>query len=156
MVVLLTDTEITSLVSERKTLPQDFYLSGNLKPKRGHRERDFALTGVSDSKFLLILRQSLIDPLDFSAILGYQPPKASRIFRLRRYNGRSHEHTNKIERQTFYDFHIHFASERYQQVGLAEDAFAEVTRRYSDFTTALDCLLLDCGCETSDIDPRLF
>ena len=55
------------------------------------------------------------------------------LFRLRRYNGRSHQHTNKIEEITFYDFHIHTATERYQDAGYAEEHFAEVTDRYVDF-----------------------
>ena len=69
------------------------------------------------------------------------------LFRLRRHNGKSHEHTNQIEQITFYDFHIHMATERYQELGTREDAFAEVTDRYGDYESALRCLVEDCGFE---------
>jgi hypothetical protein len=103
------------------------------------------ITGANGSEFRLILRQSLFNILDFSTILAYYGKSSSQVFRLRRYNGKSHEHTNKIERQTIYDFHIHYATERYQHSGLREDAYAEATTRYSDIQGALNCLIQDCG-----------
>lgn len=44
---------------------------------------------------------------------------------------------------TFYDFHIHIATERYQEIGTREDAYAEPTDRYGDFHSALQCLIDD-------------
>jgi hypothetical protein len=143
--ILLTDTEIAALLSEAKLLESGYLSKMQLRPKRGHKERELEVTGTNGSEFRLILRQSAFNVLDFSAILAYSPKSSSQFFRLRRYNGKSHEHTNKIERQTFYDFHIHFATERYQQSGLREDAYAEVTNRYGDFLGALSCLMGDCG-----------
>lgn len=67
------------------------------------------------------------------------------LFRLRRYNGKSHEHTHRIEGLTLYDFHIHLATKRYQARGLREDSYAEPTERYSDLRSAIRCLLSDCG-----------
>ena len=116
-----------------------------LRPKRGHSERKLDITGANGSEFRLILRQNLLNVLDFSVILAYSVSSSSQVFLLRRYNGKSHEHTNKIERQTFYDFHIHFATERYQRSGWKDEAYAEVTNRYGDFQGALDCLIQDCG-----------
>ena len=53
-------------------------------------------------------------------------PQSNRVFRLRRYNGKSHEHTNPIEKEIFYDFHIHTATERYQVLeNKKEDTYAE-------------------------------
>ena len=66
---------------------------------------------------------------------------------MRRHNGKSHEHTNQIEQSTFYDFHIHMATERYQELGTREDAFAEATDRFGDYESALRCLVDDCGFE---------
>ena len=85
--------------------------------------------------------------MDFSVILAVRVPQSRRLFRLRRYNGKSHEHTNHIERVTFYDFHIHFATERYQEIGAREDTFAEPTDRYSDIGGALDCVISDANFE---------
>ena len=84
--------------------------------------------------------------MDFSAILGFNPSKINTLFLLRRYNGKSHQHSNKIENQKpFYDFHIHYATERYQKVGLKEEYYAEQTDRYSDIHGALKCLFDDCN-----------
>jgi hypothetical protein len=72
---------------------------------------------------------------------------------LRRYNGKSHEHTNLIEGGTFYDYHIHQATERYQQIGASEDTYAESTNRFSDFHKAISCMINDCAFETP-FDPQ--
>ena len=69
-----------------------------------------------------MLRQNKINRLDFSVILAVRVPQSNLLFRLRRYNGKSHEHTNHIEGDTFYDYHIHMATERYQEIGTRKDA----------------------------------
>ena len=144
MPTFLKDTEIAALLAEPKPLPDDYRTRLQTKPKRGHHERELDITGTKGSKFRLILRQALLNALDFSVILAYLPPQSTTPFRLCPLNGKSHEHTNKVEGNTFYDFHIHRATERYQQSGLREDAFAEPTNRYQDFATALRCLVQDC------------
>ena len=68
------------------------------------------------------------------------------MFHLRRYNGNSHAHTNKIEKDSFLDFHIHIATDRYQDLtGADEDGFAVPTPRYRDLRGAFHCMLEDCG-----------
>ncbi len=146
MAVQLDDAEIDVLLGEEKPLPANYRELVRTKSKTGHKERELEVTGAKGSKFRIILRQSNFNPLDFSVILAYQPPKSSQLFRLRRYNGKSHSHSNVLEKQTFYDFHIHKATARYQrESGLREDSFAEITPRYADFQGALDCMLADCG-----------
>ena len=142
---LLTDLEIAGLINEAKPLEPGYRNKLQLRPKLGHRERELDIVGSNGSEFRLILRQNLLNVLDFSVILAYSVRSSSQVFRLRRYNGKSHEHTNQIERDKFYDFHIHFATERYQHSGIREDAYAEATNRYGDFQGALDCLIQDCG-----------
>lgn len=115
-----------------------------LRPKRGHNERDLELVGDAGGEFRLILRQNQINPLDFSVILAVRIPKTNRVFRLRRYNGK-HQHTNHLEDQTFNDFHIHMATERYQALGTREDTYAEPTDRYADFHGAFHCLIADAN-----------
>ena len=141
------DQEIAALIQERKPLPADWRARVRLRPKRGHEERDLELTGDRGSEFRMILRQNRINRLDFSLILAVRVPQSNQLFRLRRYNGKSHEHTNHIEDQTFYDFHIHMATERYQEIGTREDAYAEPTDRYGDFHGALRCLIDDANLE---------
>jgi hypothetical protein len=147
MAVQLTDLEIGSLLAEQKPLPADYQSRLQLRAKTGHKERELDITGAGGSEFQIIVRQSVFNPLDFSVILGYSIPQSSVLFRLRRYNGRSHEHTNRIEGITFYDFHIHTATERYQELGCAEEHYAETTNRYADLSGALQCLLRDCAFE---------
>ena len=141
------DQEIAALLQETKPLADDWRKKTTLRPKRGHKERDIDLTGSAGSQFKLILRQNDVNVLDFSIILAVYIPGSNRLFRLRRYNGKSHEHTNHIESDTFYDFHIHMATERYQEIGTREDAYAEPTDRYADFRGALQCLVEDANIE---------
>ena len=145
MAVIYSDQEIESLVRERKPLPSNWRDRTRLQPKPGHNERHLALTGDTGSEFRLILRQSTVNQFDFSIILAVRVPQSNQLFRLRRCNGRSHEHTNHIEGVTFYDFHIHFATERYQALGAREDAYAAPTVRYGDFHGALRCLIADAN-----------
>ena len=154
MAVTYTDDEIASLVEERKPLPTNWITQFQRHAKRGHDEREIVVSGEEGDEFHVILRKSQLNPLDFSIILGVRIPQSNRIFRLRRYNGKSHEHTNTIEKragedgQTFYDFHIHYATERYQTIGNREpreDSYAEVTDRYGDPVQALNCLLEDAN-----------
>lgn len=145
MDVQLTDEDIQQLINEEKILPDDFRDRLELKAKRGHKESQLSVVGEKGSKFRIILRQSSFDAFDFSVILAYQIPKTNIIFRLRRYNGRSHEHTNKLESETFFSFHIHQATLRYQQSGLREDEFAKTTKKYADLHGAIQTLLEECA-----------
>jgi hypothetical protein len=157
MATNLTDAEIAALLAEAKPLPDDYRSRVQTRPKRGHRERESDVDGATGSKFRLILRQSSFNPLDFSVILAWVPPQSTAPFRLCRYNGKSHEHTNTLESQKFYDFHIHRATERYQQSGLREDTFAEPTTRYQDFAGALRAMIQDCGFQLpANHQPDLF
>jgi hypothetical protein len=157
MAVQLEELVISALLAETKSLPVDYRERMQTRPKRGHKERELDITGAQGSEFRLILRQSLFNALDFSVILAYRPPGTNQLFRLRRYNGKSHEHTNVLEGQTFYDFHVHVATERYQESGLREDAFAEPADRFADFQGAIRCLLTECGFDVPpDSQGKLF
>ena len=144
MATFLTDREIDELINESKPLQSEWRRKFKTKAKHGHRERELDVAGVNGSQFRIILRESSSNPLGFSVILALVPATTNQLFRLRRYNGKDHEHTNRLENQSFYDFHIHEATERYQLSGLREDAFAEPTDRFSDFDSAVVCLLRDC------------
>jgi len=145
MTDILSDHDIDVLTKQVKPLPEDYRAKIQIRPKRGHRQRELDLRGTDGGDFRLILRQSTFNPLDFSVILAHRLPNSNQLFRLRRYNGKSHEHTNSIENETFYGFHIHQATERYQQLGAREDTYAEPTERFSEFQQAISCLIEDCG-----------
>jgi hypothetical protein len=150
----LSDEDIARLLKEKKALPEDYRARIQIRPKRGHKERELDVKGAEGSDFRVIFRQNLINPLDFSVILVYRPPKSNQLFRLRRYNGKSHEHTNFIEGETFYDFHVHEATERYQEIGGREDTYAQPTSRFSNLHQAVSCMFHDCGFEIP-FDPQM-
>lgn len=159
MALTYTDAEIARLLAEEKPLPADWQRRFHPSSKRGHEERELTVAGVDGNSFRLITRKNRFNPLDFSVILGVEIPLSNRLFRLRRYNGKSHEHTNQIEGNTFYDFHIHFATERYQSLGNRaprEESYAEITDRYGDATGALDCMLADAGFTTAELRSSMF
>jgi len=157
MAAIFSDQDISRLIQERKTLPDDYRTKIQTRPKLGHKERELDIKGADGGDYGLVLRQSILNPLDFSIILAYRPPKSNQLFRLQRYNGKSHEHTNPIEEETFYNFHIHQATERYQEMGAREDTYAKPTDRFADFHQAISCMLKDCGFEMPyDSQGKLF
>ena len=153
MAAKYSDAEIATLLAEKKPLSEDFRSKMRLRNKRGHQEQELDIQGVSGNSFRLILRKSSFNALDFSIILAHCPAGSNQIFRLRRYNGKSHEHTNTIESDKFFSFHVHTATERYQDLGAREDAYAEPSKKFSDFHSAVQCLLSDCALEIPE-DPQ--
>lgn len=139
------DNDISVLLAEQKPLPADYQARLILTQKRGHKERELQIDGLNGNRFVLMLRMNDFNIFDFSVILGVVSKETNTVFRLRRYNGKSHEHTNRIEGNSFYDFHIHTATERYQDLGAKEEFYAEVTDRYCDFSGAVSCMIKDCG-----------
>jgi len=158
MGIILTDTEIESLICETKTIhSSDLLKKMRLRSKRGHYESQLNMLGENQSEFYLIFRKNMINELDFSVILAVKLPSTGRLFRLRRYNGLSHQHTNRIEREKFYDFHIHYATERYQGLGMSEDAYAIATDQYPNDVEAIQFALSDAHITVPDgIQFRLF
>jgi len=150
VVQVVTDEQIDSLVREAKETDVVTALPSRMRDKGAHREAQAEVTGENGSRFRVIARQSRLNPFDFSAILGAIPTGQTRVVRLRRYNGRSHEHTNKLEGTRLSGYHIHLATERYQKAGLEADGYAEAASGYTDLRTALECLARDCHFRPSD------
>lgn len=150
MAVTYTDDQIAALIAERKVVTQHqlrlmqsrfYYGYGDSKDVR------IRVRGSAGSDFRVILRQDQANPLNFSVVLAVQPVQGGRLFRLRRYDGK-HWHANRLEstrrnKDRFFDFHIHTATERYQENDLRPDGYAEVTDRYHNIYGAIDCLVAD-------------
>ena len=100
MDLFLTDIQIQELVNINKqmTVDPDSLFIG-MKEKRGHKSAEHEIPQDDGSSFVIKVRISLENPLDFSVILGYTPAKATKPFLLRRYNSRSHEHKNRFEKE---------------------------------------------------------
>ncbi len=145
MAVRYTDDDIEQLLKERKPLPDDHRQRLKVRDKNRQMERQLDVIGEDGNEFCIILRQNKRNILDFSAVLAVRPPRSNQLFRLRRYNGKHSQHRNTIEGDRFYDFHIHMATERYQELGAHEETYAECSSRFANIDQALDCLLKDCG-----------
>ena len=145
------DQQITELMTERKVLPDDWRIQLN-------RNDNLYIIGENGNRFRLITNQNEKYPSDFSVILAVISPKTGATFRLRRYNGiPKRPHNNKIEKQKIYGYHIHFATERYQERGYDEDTYAEETDRYSNLESALQCLIQDANFELlAQLELKLF
>lgn len=144
------EEEIWKLIDEKKTAPPLLPIP-NLTCRNGHKTKDIPVIGAQGSEFSIKIRQSIENPLDFSVILAYHDSKTSSTFRLRRYNGSNHVHTNKLEREKILcKCHIHRATERYQKLGGKEDGFAESTDGYFDVESAMKCLIKDCNIQNQD------
>lgn len=163
---ILTDDEIDSLVAESKSLKKGWTtrLRPLTKSNRQHTERDMEIEGEAENKFRIIIRRNAINLLDFSIILTFKDKDGSE-FVLRRYNGKHpSQHTNRVEKErgepnsSFRNtFHIHKATQRYQDEGLPIDGYAEETTEYASFDTALQAFVRSNGIVLPGDDaPSLF
>lgn len=77
-----------------------------------------------------------------------------------RYNGASHNHPNKLEKEQLgYVAHIHSASRRYLDETGKADGYAEATDRFQTLEGALSCIIKDCkitGLSANSDQPSLF
>lgn len=167
---VLTDTEITLLLAERKPLPDNWQkrLCPRAKSDGSYTQCELDLNGSNGRKYRVIIRGSTINPLDFSLILVFRDEDGS-DYRLVRFNGRHpSRHTNKWEKArklpnaVFHGrFHIHMATERYQLEGYEIDGYAEVTDRFDSFESALHAFVRSNGLilpmkDREEVVPGLF
>ena len=138
MAIIYSDAKIEELLQECKPLSSDWRLAL-------FETGMVCVEGVNGNEFCIRVRQNKVVPLDFSLILTVRVPLSNQEFRLRRYNGSTSPHNNPIENEEIVGFHIHCATERYQQEGYDEETFAEQTTQYCDLNGALRCLLNDAN-----------
>ena len=149
---MLTDERISELILVEKILPGNLATIMKLNPKYGNNQKDLKIQAVDGSKFEIKLRQSKVNSFDFSIVLLYDEGTTNSLFTLRRYNGTSHRHQNKIEKNIIhYKFHIHTATERYQLLGGKEEGYAEESTLFSDFHGAYELFKNECNF-TNDSD----
>ena len=153
--ITYSDQEIEDLIQEPKKLPDNWR-------SLLYKARKLDVDGNDGNKFRIIVRQNDTYPSDFSVILAVLVPpdrcrSSDQVFRLRRYNGSTNPHTNRIEKNEVDGFHIHFATERYQLRRQKEDGYAKKTCRYNDFDGAVQCLIEDANFEErSQSQLRIF
>ena len=147
MTIILNEDIIQALIQLPKDLPSNYQHALSLRsfPEKSQRRAELHVTVDAETQFVVKLRQVVLDTTDFSAIFGYCIPHSNRVFHLRRYNGR-HKYENKLEHNLFLSYHIHQATERYQNVDGADvEAFAEPTDKYADINGALELMLQECN-----------
>ena len=152
---ILTDEEITALILEPKVVPANWFSRLEAKDKAHfqHKEKEVDIEGDNGNLYRVIIRQNKLNVLDFSIILTFREKDSNLEYNLLRFNGKHPSaHTNKWEKENKLKeyrfspaFHIHKATQRYQENGYRIDGYAEVTARYSDFHTALEQLLIECN-----------
>jgi len=159
-VAQLSDGEIDNLVAVGKYLPADYRIRLRTRSRpysAQHEEAQLEVLIENTGTFRIIVRKNRINLLDFCIILGYLPPERLKLFHLRRHNG-LHEHTNRLEGNNFRTFHVHHATQRYQEAGWDIDGYAEATDRYTTVDEALEIFLDDCNFirpESERIQPKL-
>lgn len=155
---IITDELITKLLEVPKAVENP-----RIKKKRdsGTERVTYILSDEEGNRYNLYFRQNYKPGMedDFSCGLSYILPSGE-TFTLVRYNGQSHSHPNKLEKERLgYVSHIHKSSKRYLDKTGKADGFAEATERYSTLDGALHCLLADCnisGLSANSDQPSLF
>lgn len=135
--VLVTDAEVMTFIGDKKVIPKDF----NPKFKEGEGKVSFEHEVIAESgnTYKIIIRRSKINPMDFSVIFGIH--LGGNLFRIKRYNGNSHIHINRLEKMQIAGFYIHTATQRYQECGFREEGYAEATTKYHDWISAMNLML---------------
>ena len=151
MDIKYTDQQIAELINERKVLPDDWRTQLD-------KNNSLYIIGELGNRFRLITNLNEKYPSDFSVILAVINPKTGAAFRILRYNGMpKRPHNNRIEKQKIYGYHIHSATERYQERGYDEETYAEETDRYNNLEGALRCLIQDANFELpAQLELKLF
>lgn len=156
----ITDDDIQKLISCPKEVTNP---RARRKQIDGFERLDYQLKSIdeADYEFSIFIRRNLRPEMDndFSCGITWCSPGGEKLI-LKRYNGSSHLHGNKIEKEQIgKGFHIHTATERYIRANLKAEGFAASTSRYKTVDGALDCLVKDCNvaglATTADITNQL-
>ena len=115
------------------------------KDRDDRYEAEVDFVGAAGTHFRIIARRSRVRMDSFSVILMAILPENPE-FRLLRYDGSNHNHTNHVEdNRIVRQPHIHRATQRYQEAQrqLPHDGYAEPTDRYQDLAGAWNCFRSD-------------
>lgn len=151
----ISDEKIKKLIDDVKPITHKVTRNIQFKNRsdRKHQMWEHTLRSKSGNVFHIKIRQNIVNKLDFSVILMYEDYDKT-LYILKRYNGK-HTHKNQIEKNKFRDFHIHTATERYQEKGYDIEGYAEVTNEFSDWRGAINKMLKDCNFELNTLDEYL-
>lgn len=147
----ITDDRIRALTEMHKSVVNP---DARRRTEMKYERVNYEVSGDSASdKFQIFLRQSTVDPEDFSCGIRWLMPSGESLI-LARYNGANHVHDD-----IRFTFHIHRATEAAIKRGFKPERHAEVTPRYRTLAGALHCLLADfnvSGLDSPQDQPELF
>ncbi|HDL01622.1 MAG TPA: hypothetical protein ENH23_05250 [candidate division Zixibacteria bacterium] len=149
---IITDELINHLLETAKTVENP---RARKKRDSGNERVTYILSDIEGNRFNLYLRQNYKPGMEdaFSCGLSFLLPSGE-TFTLIRYNGPSHNHPNRLEREKLgYVCHIHRSNKRYLDETGKADGFAEATKRYSTLEGALYCLMEDCNISGLTANP---
>lgn len=89
MVAIVSDLDIARLIAEPKSTVDPMLLTPT-KRGRGHLQGRVDCSGDDGSRFAILVRRNILEPSDFSIILGWERPDVTGLFHLMRCNGSSH------------------------------------------------------------------
>lgn len=80
---ILTDEEITALISEPKIVTANWFSRLEAKDKGHfqHKEKEVEIKGVNGSLFRIVIRQNKLNVLDFSIILTYRQKDSNLVIK---------------------------------------------------------------------------
>lgn len=79
---ILSEETITALIEEPKTIPEGLVPLGRLLMRNQHKRKECDVASASGNRFVVYVRQSELNVMDFSIILGYRLPNVHTVFRL--------------------------------------------------------------------------
>lgn len=150
---IITDRLIEKLLKSPKVVENP---KARKKRDSGNERVTYILSDEEGNSFNLYLRQNYKKGMedDFSCGLSWILPSGE-TFTLIRYNGPSHNHTNKLEgKKLGFVPHIHKASKRYLDETTKADGCAEATDRFHTLDGALHCLMSDCNITGLSANPE--
>lgn len=142
----ITDDKLMDLINCPKKISNPHTRKRNLD---GREQINYQAVATDDSghEFAIYMRQNLREGMenDFSCGISWISTNGESLT-LKRYNGSSHIHRNKLEKVHLQlGFHIHYATEKYIKSNQKPEGFAESTARYLTAKGALHCLVSDCN-----------
>jgi len=79
MPILLSDEEIEALVLEPKLMPDGLF-TPKMAVRNSHRHKSYEISCDTGHLFVVKIRESCVNPMNFSVILGYILPGVYTVF----------------------------------------------------------------------------
>ncbi len=161
MAHILNEQQIQTFLAEEKWISRA-QVARLKHPRKCRNARNLSgrveVTGKSGTRFVIRVRQSQNDPMDFSVILALSRPNRKQL-NLIRCNGHHGPHLNHLDgtKISANTCHVHRITERYQACGIAEpERFAKATQAYNSLESAVEYFCTCFGVHVHGEEPNMF